>query len=264
MTEEAEDQPVIPTPFSERLTRAQAGTLTLGLRRESDVDTATLSWLRGTLQTLEPLADLLHPIERARFDAMQFPRRRHSYLVGRLASRLALCRAVGPEALRDISIGQGIFTQPVLEGGPSSIGLTLAHTDGVAAAIVHPAGHPMGIDLEWADPQRIDAMRRQMSDTEADAALALDVPPAVALTAIWGAKEALSKILRTGMMCPFEFLETCAVSPTSSGLAGEYTHFGQYRFEVTCYSGGLSLAIALPRRTTLVGDLRAAPLEAPL
>src|SRR3982074_420664 len=73
-------------------------------------------------------------------------------------------------------------------------------------------------------------------------------------TVIWTAKEALSKVLKCGMMCPFSLLETVALGQDASGYVGYFRNFGQYKFHAWVLQNHV-ITIVLPKWTTMVVDL---------
>ena len=78
----------------------------------------------------------------------RFPKRRHDWLLGRLAAKRALQTAGGGDALQDLIVTSGERGRPGFSGAPALAGwdLSITHGHGRAAALVAPA--LVGIDLE--------------------------------------------------------------------------------------------------------------------
>ena len=67
---------------------------------------------------------------------------------------------------------------------------------------------------------------------------------------LWTAKEALSKILKTGMMVPFELYETTTIAATPYGLSFEFKNFAQYKAEIF-FEMPYCFAMAYPKKSRL-------------
>jgi len=241
------------------------GLLSLELEREEGRERAVLACLfqPGTDAADDArLRAALSPEEAAVAARYQLPRRRGSYLMGRYCAKAALAPLLGENDLRRIGIHAGVFGQPLVRhrsGAP--FGVSLTHWDTGAAAIAFPDGHPMGIDGESPNPDRLHTMSLSLSPEEARWAAR---SPLLRTTAAWTAREALSKVLRCGLMAPLEFL---AIAPPAEAdgnrgiLEGNYAHFTQYRF-VTLFHQQAVLSLCLPRRSRITGVEAIAAVEA--
>lgn len=151
---------------------------------------------------------LLHPNEAEYFRSLQYERRQRSYLLGRYSAKRAAAVLIGEDQLDKIMIDRGIFTQPVVvHANHSNIQVSISHCDNVGISIGFPEAMPMGIDIERIDNRKIETLEAQMTALEQGAIRWLPYPAPVKLLLLWTAKEALSKILKTGLMIHFKFLE---------------------------------------------------------
>ena len=67
---------------------------------------------------------------------------------------------------------------------------------------------------------------------------------------LWCAKEALAKVIKTGMMLDFIFLEVEEIYEENNSLVTTFQHFGQYK--AMCHvNANYAIAIVLPRKTTV-------------
>lgn len=205
---------------------------------------------------LRPYAEgILHADEMRYFAPLPAERRRVSFLLGRYAAKRALGPCLGGPAFADINIMPGIFKQPVV-GHPmrEPWQVSITHSDAMVCAIAFPTVHPMALDVETIDAQRVPAMATVCQDSERTEALALGLDLPTASTMLWTAKEALSKTLHTGMTCPFEWFEVHALRRIAgTEFEGLYKHLGQYKFHAWI-GGDCVLTMTLPRRTDLVFD----------
>lgn len=191
----------------------------------------------------------LHAEERAGWAAAGVEKRRDDYLRGRYAAKVALDRAGAPGPAPSRAIVPGVFGQPVVRGG-DGWQVSIAHSAGRAAAIAFPEGHPLGIDLEACASGHAATLARDLSPAEADWVATAGLERVVALTALWAAREALSKVLRTGLMTSFAHFRVAPPTAVPGGWRAEYLEFPQYQAALVPRPGFV-LALALPRRTTL-------------
>ncbi|WP_139490680.1 4'-phosphopantetheinyl transferase family protein [Brevibacillus dissolubilis] len=193
----------------------------------------------------------LHPNEQAVYMKYEHARRQKSYLLGRYVAKQATAKLIGETQLSRVEIRQGVFQFPIV-GHPTSsnVQVSLSHCDDFACAVAFPEEHPLGIDIEEINPDRNTLIRDQATPAELRLLSQLPLGEDVAMTTLWTAKEALSKILRTGMMTPFSLFEMEKLTVADGVVTGEYTNFAQYKL-VSFQLGGYICTIAAPRRTEL-------------
>jgi 4'-phosphopantetheinyl transferase len=202
----------------------------------------------------ELAAEILGPEETAYFSTLQFARRQRSYLLGRYAAKLALRELFRESDLRAIEIARGVFDQPiVLSARKPGWGITISHADSIAAALAFPAGHPMGIDVELIDSTHYQTLRSQLSADEVTRLMGTEGQELELATAIWTAKEALSKVLCSGLMSPIPIYSLSEFRLIGPGIwEALFQNFAQYK--ATIWIGDRwVLSIVLPKRSTL-GD----------
>ncbi|SEW51893.1 4'-phosphopantetheinyl transferase family protein [Chitinophaga arvensicola] len=187
-----------------------------------------------SLPLLEPIG-FLHPEEHTTLtgEALQH------YLSGRLAAKLAASHFTQVPAA-EICIRTGVFGQPLLYcPGHSNIQVSIAHSGSHAIAVVFPEGHPMGVDIEDTRNARLLSPL-----TPAEATLAAD--PLL----LWTAREALSKVLKTGLTIDLELLAVAAVSFESGFLIVTFAHFPQYK-AISWMAGPMACSLVLPLRSEI-------------
>ena len=212
---------------------------------------------------LNESSGFLGPGEREYFSTLKFVRRRQSYLLGRYAAKMAVAHQVGEIDLRAIEILRGVFEQPIVHC-VRSVGwcVSISHADTLAAALAFPAGHPMGIDLEGIDSTRYETILSQLSEKERKWVQAANREDTLQLaTALWTAKEALSKVLCTGLMSPVQIYNLSEFTRINQGhYEGTFRNFGQYK-TMTWFAASHAMSIVLPKQSTLRadGDIGAGP-----
>jgi 4'-phosphopantetheinyl transferase len=189
----------------------------------------------------------LHPQERVHFDTLHFERRAHSYLLGRYTAKRAAALLTLEEDLSRICIGSGVFEQPVLTvPGRSNLGVTLSHAGNYGIALAFPEEHPMGVDIEEISPRNVTVVEEQMTAGERELIQGLPGSHESRLMMLWSAKEALSKILKTGLTTPLHVYEIHRASWDGEAVVAEFRHFMQYKALLFEFAGH-ACALALPR-----------------
>jgi 4'-phosphopantetheinyl transferase len=235
----------------------------LELRREDRQLKGRLVFVFGDqAYSIDELADeVLGAQEAAYFATLRHEIRQNSYLLGRYAAKLALSELFSEPDLQAIEVVRGVFEQPIVQYARNSgYGVTISHAGPVAVALGYPAGHPMGIDIERLDRARYETIVSQLSDREMLLVETAGVDRLGVATAFWTAKEALAKVLTTGLMTPFQVYNLGEFRLTDAGTwEGLFQNFAQYK--VKAWIGSLyAFAMVLPKRSELhlTEDLRQA------
>jgi 4'-phosphopantetheinyl transferase EntD len=200
---------------------------------------------------------VLHPNELAQYERLVVPRRKTSFLLGRYVAKQALAVLLHEPVYTNIEIVPGVFTQPIVKFLTAEpVGVSITHAGELACALAFPQIHPMAIDVERLDTKSLEAMKSQILAEELSPKALPQLSELVRCTVIWTAKEALSKVLKCGMMCPFAILETVALGQDASCYVGYFRHFGQYKFHAWVLQDHV-ITIVLPKWTTMPVDLAA-------
>lgn len=207
--------------------------------------------------SIDEIEEVWHPQEEAYYKTLKFEKRKRSYLIGRYAAKQAIGAFVQEKNLRSILVEQGVFNQPIVRCGVEhNIQVSITHCDELGAAIAFSEAHPMGIDLQEINANRRDLMESQATEGEKKIMTMLSRPYDMFLTLLWTAKEALSKVLRTGMMTPFTIFEMSTVEIQDDFYVGNFLNFAQYKtisFEI----GHHVCSLVVPKKTEMKIDLRA-------
>lgn len=135
--------------------------------------------------------------------AGQSPRRRRTWLLGRIAAKDAVRRLLWTDGAGDIfpaelRIGNDLSGAPTVSGayGRSLPELTvsIAHRDALGVAIARRG--PCGIDIEAVEDRPESTVAAALGPAER---ALLGEPEALWFTRFWAAKEAVAKRLRTGL-----------------------------------------------------------------
>ncbi|MCM3291530.1 4'-phosphopantetheinyl transferase superfamily protein [Paenibacillus sp. MER 180] len=203
---------------------------------------------------------VLHPNESAYLWGMRFERRKKSYILGRYSAKRAVTELMPTLKYQSIFVESGVFGQPflVLEQA-SNLQVSITHSGCVGAAIAFPESHPMGIDLEIInDDDKLGIMERHMTALERGFVDRVNCSYPLLVTLLWTSKEALSKVLRTGLTVSMELLEIQEVMECNGIIRCTYSQFPQYASN-SYVLGHYVCTIVSPRNTEF--DVNLASLQ---
>ncbi|MBY9081321.1 4'-phosphopantetheinyl transferase superfamily protein [Paenibacillus sp. HN-1] len=223
-------------------------------RRENTFKAAICCCYFQSIAELERILPYLHVQERSYYDTLKFEKRMRSYLLGRFAAKQAAAALTGEEELANIHIQAGIFDQPILSSAKRNIQVSITHCNDYGAAIAFPEAHPMGIDLEKIDDRKRTAIESHITMAEKEYINPLPIPLDTALTLLWSAKEALSKVLKTGLTASFKVFEVSKIERYDDYFICFYKNFKQYK-AIAFSVGSYMSAIACPLNTEMDLDI---------
>lgn len=147
------------------------------------------------LSSLPPADGILSERERAFYETLRFPKRRTEWLGGRFALKQLVCDRILGTDLRQAEVLPHESGKPVLlvGGKPCNLAFSITHSRGFAAAAVSATHEFLGIDLEKTE-HRIDAWANDFFHPSE-----LTARDDTFLTGLWTQKEALVKLLGTGL-----------------------------------------------------------------
>ena len=182
--------------------------------------------------------------------------RKISYLAGRICAKEALVHYCGNRhEYVEFEIEKGIFDYPIVVSPAlcPNLQVSISHCQDLSTAIAFHENYPIGIDIEKITPNITNLRDEWITRSEQNMAGGLAGESAVFFTAIWAAKEALSKILKTGLLIPFRFLEIETIVSQPYGLDLSYKNFSQYKCMILIL-GNRVLALTIPKQTTIIWD----------
>ncbi len=198
--------------------------------------------------------DFLSTEEELYFRKLKYEKRQYSYLLGRYCAKKALSMWPFHQNPKTCTISSGIFSQPILTTPDvRNIQTCITHSSFLGGAIAFPEQHPMGLDLEPINPDKEEILNSQMTTHEVEKFSELPLVSIDRMTLLWVMKEALSKVLRTGLTIPFELLEIESITIDGDYIYSTYKNFPQYQacsFQIRDHF----CALAYPRKTTLMFD----------
>lgn len=167
-------------------------------------------------------------------------RRRHSYLLGRWCAKQLISKYFNINP-KNISIKNGIFGNPLIDGDLQNFGISISHTNNIAVVLIYPHTHPMAIDIELKDDSRLSTINKYITTNEKKYNLPLQ---------IWAARESVSKILACGISVPKDILEINKLTKQDNTNIFTYKNL----FHVKSYvitTDKLVVSITLPYKTVI-------------
>jgi phosphopantetheinyl transferase len=158
----------------------------------------------------------LGPTEKERFHGFKVDHARADFLAGRVAAKSALRAIAADTKVDDWGIERGIWHQPRPRGPLAGLGVTLAHSCGLAVAVAFDDRWICGIDLESNERVDVEAIATQVSVEEANWARECDENASDRWLFLWTAREAQGKARGCGLLFPE------ALSPTVSRIDSEH------------------------------------------
>jgi len=186
--------------------------------------------MKADLPALEQQLGFLHPSELAVYQRFPAAKRKLSYLLGRLTAKHAVAALYTITDLPAIQINSGVFEFPIVSHPQiHQVQVSITHSANLGLAIAFPEAHPMAVDFEQIRPENIETLETAITPAEKKLLQAAGINNVNGYTTLWTAKEALSKILKTGLTAGFEILETAAIQRTGSLTEITFKHFSQYK-----------------------------------
>lgn len=165
-----------------------------------------------------------------------------SFINGRYVAKHCLQHIFPTQNLPDILIDNGIFGQPMIVND-AELNLSISHTGESSCCIIFPRAHPMGIDIQQINEENNQAIQSQLTPTESSLLQVENLN-----SHLWSGKEALSKILQTGLMVPLSILEVDKIISCENYFISYFKNFPQYK-SFSFYWKQNICAIALPANT---------------
>ena len=200
-----------------------------------------------TLSYLEALSictDYLTVREHEELQSLRVEKRRHSFLLGRIAAKIALADFTKEENLKKYEIGRGVFLFPTVIGEDLSV--SISHSGIYGAALVGNLEHPVSIDIEKVSD--LQSYLHSVFENELELFGSLKLELNTKYTLLWSAREALGKVLKTGMTLPLEISSVRAINLLNNCIQVLFHNFIQYQVLVFC-SDQHVLSLACPKNS---------------
>lgn len=222
---------------------------TFTMQREFDTYISQLCLINQDYATLLQSSEhYLHYKEIKMLNQLPSVSRKHSYLLGRAAAKWAL-KEICPQNLTEVHITNGIFDQPTFKSIHANLSLSISHSKDVGVALLFPDEHPMAIDIEHIDSCNHTALSMQLVPSELEYINTYSELPMCVL--LWTAREALAKVLKTGMMVCLDILSIDKITIYNNIVISTYKNFYQYKALSILLDENLILTITCPKNTDL-------------
>lgn len=221
------------------------------LEREKCTFSSILAITKKTLpDLLQCSEEFLHLNEKKYFYSLGVEKRRHSYLLGRYLAKVGVASYLNEYDLKNIEIVNGVFHQPILifQTRNHNVQVSITHSNRWGAALIFPEQHPMAIDVEVIDYARDLRDILDLTDKERKLVNTFGETDAARMTMLWTIKEAISKVLKTGLMTGFRVYAVESVRNCEGYYESHFENFSQYKV-VSWFYGDSAWSIVLPKKT---------------
>jgi phosphopantetheinyl transferase len=225
---------------------------TIELTRSDSQYSASFSIIESPLPGLIAYLPLLHEVERNYYDTLKADMRRSSYLLGRLAAKTALSVITGSDTAQMASfyIDFGVFKFPVVKSFPhQNRQVSISHCQNIGIALAFPEEHPLGIDIEKIDPDKMAVLEGFITPKDNEQFAGIGLNTLVGYTLMWTVKESLSKIIRTGLTMDPGIMEVKSFERVGEFYISTFSHWPQYK-SISFQCGEYVCSVTLPRKTT--------------
>jgi 4'-phosphopantetheinyl transferase len=225
----------------------------LVLQRTDRQFQACLAFTNASVETLTAVMDqYLHSTERAVYRDSLSTHQKDSFLRSRFIAKKALSVYLSEDALSTIQVKSGVFNQPlVVYTADSFPQISLSHTYIGAAGLAFSAEHPMGIDLEVIRHSNAEMMASQITSHETRLNQVIGEEENTFYTRLWTIKEAISKVLKTGLMTPFDVYELETIRKYEGYTESTFRNFSQYK-AISFHWENQLCSIVLPKETRCI------------
>lgn len=210
---------------------------------------ASISLVKKRSTTIPDSLQLFHRLEKKHYETIKYDRRKLNYILGRFSAKFAINTMIEIPCMQSINIGSGVFGFPIVRCVEAkNIQVSITHCGFIGMSIAFKESHPMGIDIERISFDKEKAILSQISQYELKLLAVFGINDISGYTALWCAKEALAKIIKTGMMLDFSFLEIETIEKEENTYVAKFKHFGQYK--AMCHiNENYAISVVLPRKT---------------
>jgi len=220
------------------------------LKRKEICFKAGFCFVNKNLEDLKKEMYILQPEETQYYKKVKCDKRRESYLLGRFAAKIAIRQILKQKIdYNTFSIGYGVFQFPIVKYiKDQRINVSISHCNSKGIALAFPEEHPMGIDIEKIEEDKVSSIKDLISNGEYKDINSCLLSKQEGTILIWTIKESLSKVLKTGLMVDFKILEIKYLQKRGEEYINEFKYFFQYK-AVSRLIGGYMISIVLPKNT---------------
>lgn len=206
-----------------------------------------LGVIHGTINELSNhQEEYLHSSELQEIANYEYELKKHTFLLSRFASKVALIHAAGLHSINPCNF----FIQNRIDGAPfisqKDLNLTISHSKNVGIACVSSPILQMGIDLEFKSHfDSINLDHNFISSSEYDQLLNKSLfSESLIKCILWSAKEALVKHLKVGLSVDFNILSISTVLAHKNFIEIRFKYFRSLKV-ITYYTKNIVLSFCL-------------------
>jgi len=183
---------------------------------------------------------------------LQHINRIHKYIQGRYITKLTLAKYYGETDLKSIIIKTGIFNQPLINHPKiNQMMVSISHTSNLSACLVSSSEHPMALDIETIHLNNKSNIKSQLTENEIELISTRGEESHILYTILWTVKEAISKVLGTGLTVPLTIFEIEKIEKIDTYFQCTFINFGQFKTRSYIWQDKV-FSFVLPQKTQLI------------
>ncbi|MEL6537899.1 MAG: 4'-phosphopantetheinyl transferase superfamily protein [Bacteroidota bacterium] len=173
----------------------------------------------------------LHGHEQERYESIEAEAHKRSYLRGRYISKEVLGAYFEESELTQFNIVNGIFNQPIVEYklGHNRTGVSISHNEEYGIGVAFSEEIPMAVDIERCSLSQKEIIKSQITNDEREMAADMPWQSTIAYTVLWTVKEAISKVIKTGLTIPLDVLKVGGFNANENHIVCSFENFTQYQ-----------------------------------
>lgn len=164
-----------------------------------------------------------------KISSFKYPLRKESYLLGRLSAKKAILQLDKNINPKNIIIKNGVFGFPIVEGLSNNIQVVYSHCREKVICVAFEEAFPVGVDLEEINQNKTTLLKKKFTENE----LVLIKQNSIdeyGFILTWTIKEALSKIIKTGLTLDLKILELSSIEKKHENIfESHFVNFSQYK-----------------------------------
>jgi 4'-phosphopantetheinyl transferase len=164
-------------------------------------------WLRRTLEDVPASNSWLSPAEQQRLGALQIPKRRADWRLGRWTAKQAISLCLNFDSQQHNALAL-VEIRAAVSGAPeafirdqrANVSVSLSHRDGVCICAIAPVGIELGCDLECIEPHSAEFIIDYFDEKELNVIANAPADDQILLVSLmWSAKESALKAIKEGL-----------------------------------------------------------------
>lgn len=186
--------------------------------------------------------------EKKEYQKLKNEKRRREFVLGHYVEKKAVQILLNQkDDIEKYQIKHGVWGQPIIEIG-KNVKISLSHCEEYVVAIAFEEMYPCAVDIEQIKSSNDKLIMYYLTPNEKEI---MKDSSSLEYTVLWTAKEAISKVLMTGLTTEMSVFEIKNFEYSGEQYKGEYSNFKQYYF-LSRQIGCNMLTLVLPKKGEMI------------